>query len=133
MYEKYNAFKVGVGGGGGEYVPQIGFGWTNGVALVLLNTSFAMAESDSPGRHKFPSSTIYIVAVALSVVVCIGLMRYHRGRKDGVIRSAKAEFAVDDAVYIAIAEQDIVNDLSEPLVQAPETEAQLVIPITSDV
>ena len=36
MYEKYNAFEVGVGGGGGEYVPQVGFGWSNAVALVLL-------------------------------------------------------------------------------------------------
>jgi alpha,alpha-trehalase len=37
MYEKYDADKVGVGGGGGEYIPQLGFGWTNGVALVFLN------------------------------------------------------------------------------------------------
>ena len=38
MYEKYDAYVVGKGGGGGEYVPQIGFGWTNGVVLVLLAT-----------------------------------------------------------------------------------------------
>ncbi len=36
MFEKYDATKVGHGGGGGEYVPQVGFGWTNGVALQLL-------------------------------------------------------------------------------------------------
>merc|ERR1712178_444194 len=36
MFEKYNALKPGVGGGGGEYVPQVGFGWSNGVALALL-------------------------------------------------------------------------------------------------
>ena len=35
MFEKYNAFQNG-SGGGGEYTPQVGFGWTNGVALVLL-------------------------------------------------------------------------------------------------
>ena len=35
MNEKYNGFS-GSGGGGGEYEPQVGFGWTNGVALVLL-------------------------------------------------------------------------------------------------
>jgi len=39
MYEKYNAFEFGVGGGGGEYKPQQGFGWSNGVALVMLNRS----------------------------------------------------------------------------------------------
>jgi alpha,alpha-trehalase len=36
MYEKYNATAQGQGGGGGEYVPQVGFGWTNGVALSFL-------------------------------------------------------------------------------------------------
>ena len=39
-YEKYDADVLGDGGGGGEYVPQLGFGWTNGVALVFLNQSF---------------------------------------------------------------------------------------------
>jgi len=37
MYEKYDCRLTGVSGGGGEYAPQIGFGWTNGVALQLLN------------------------------------------------------------------------------------------------
>lgn len=36
MQEKYDAKHPGHRGGGGEYTPQIGFGWTNGVALVLL-------------------------------------------------------------------------------------------------
>ena len=39
MYEKYDADTRGKGGGGGEYKPQVGFGWTNGVALVFLNES----------------------------------------------------------------------------------------------
>jgi alpha,alpha-trehalase len=37
MYEKYDVDVMGMGGGGGEYIPQTGFGWTNGVALVFLN------------------------------------------------------------------------------------------------
>ena len=36
MYEKYSAVDAGLGGGGGEYTPQVGFGWSNGVALTLL-------------------------------------------------------------------------------------------------
>mmetsp|Transcript_2640 Transcript_2640/g.7939 ORF Transcript_2640/g.7939 Transcript_2640/m.7939 type:complete len:573 (-) Transcript_2640:216-1934(-) len=36
MFEKLDAFRPGVGGGGGEYEPQLGFGWTNGVVLDLL-------------------------------------------------------------------------------------------------
>ena len=31
MYEKYNAYEIGEGGDGGEYTPQIGFGWSNGM------------------------------------------------------------------------------------------------------
>lgn len=38
MHEKYDATCVGGAGGGGEYTPQVGFGWTNGVVLDLLQT-----------------------------------------------------------------------------------------------
>ncbi|XXG77738.1 hypothetical protein AAC387_Pa08g1834 [Persea americana] len=36
MHEKYNVEACGKIGGGGEYVPQTGFGWTNGVVLAFL-------------------------------------------------------------------------------------------------
>jgi alpha,alpha-trehalase len=36
MMEKYDAFTPGGVSGGGEYTPQKGFGWTNGVVLDLL-------------------------------------------------------------------------------------------------
>jgi len=36
MIEKYDAEGCGLIGGGGEYSPQTGFGWTNGVVLSLL-------------------------------------------------------------------------------------------------
>merc|ERR1712228_528843 len=36
MHEKYNVLRVGESGNGGEYKPQKGFGWTNGVALSFL-------------------------------------------------------------------------------------------------
>jgi hypothetical protein len=36
FYEKYNAKEVGFPGGGGEYIVQDGFGWTNGVILWIL-------------------------------------------------------------------------------------------------
>lgn len=38
MFEKYDAEHPGRYGGGGEYVVQSGFGWTNGVIFELLNT-----------------------------------------------------------------------------------------------
>ncbi|XP_072382774.1 trehalase-like [Diabrotica undecimpunctata] len=40
MYEKYDATTPGASGGGGEYNPQTGFGWTNGVALSLIDTFY---------------------------------------------------------------------------------------------
>ncbi len=36
MHEKYDAARRGAPGGGGEYECIDGFGWTNGVALLLL-------------------------------------------------------------------------------------------------
>jgi len=37
MHEKYNALVPGAHGSGGEYPPQIGFGWTNGVTIEFLS------------------------------------------------------------------------------------------------
>ncbi|CAH0564205.1 unnamed protein product [Brassicogethes aeneus] len=37
MFEKYNSQYSGQYGGGGEYVIQSGFGWSNGVMLELIN------------------------------------------------------------------------------------------------
>jgi len=37
MFEKYDVRVVGGNGGGGEYEPQVGFGWSNGVLLSLLD------------------------------------------------------------------------------------------------
>lgn len=36
MHEKFDALHAGAPGGGGEYACEDGFGWTNGVALSLL-------------------------------------------------------------------------------------------------
>ncbi|KAI6706991.1 hypothetical protein NL676_009953 [Syzygium grande] len=36
MHEKYDVLKCGNLGGGGEYMPQTGFGWSNGVVLTFL-------------------------------------------------------------------------------------------------
>ena len=43
-YEKYDSTVMGKGGGGGEYVPQIGFGWSNGVMFELLNELHSDSE-----------------------------------------------------------------------------------------
>ncbi|KAI4474389.1 hypothetical protein M0802_015628 [Mischocyttarus mexicanus] len=37
MFEKYDATVSGGHGGGGEYEVQLGFGWSNGLAMILLD------------------------------------------------------------------------------------------------
>ncbi|XP_069671905.1 trehalase-like [Periplaneta americana] len=52
MYEKYDATVSGAPGGGGEYTNQIGFGWTNGIALDMLNK---YGDQLLPPPENFPS------------------------------------------------------------------------------
>ncbi|KAM9852851.1 trehalase [Aulostomus maculatus] len=47
MFEKYDVNTDGEPGGGGEYEVQLGFGWTNGVALQLLDRYGATLTSGS--------------------------------------------------------------------------------------
>jgi alpha,alpha-trehalase len=56
MMEKYYAPEPGWSGGGGEYVPQTGFGWTNGVALTLIDL-FADEITLDDGAAPAPKST----------------------------------------------------------------------------
>ena len=37
IHEKMSAASAGFSGGGGEYAPQTGFGWSNGVLLTFLS------------------------------------------------------------------------------------------------
>lgn len=56
MFEKYSAVKPGHQGSGGEYEVQDGFGWTNGVALELLQRyGKELALDDQP-----PSNVPYV-------------------------------------------------------------------------
>ena len=76
MHEKYDAHAIGESGGGGEYTPQTGFGWTNGVILKLLDTC-ARARSRSRARRRplppcmcmAPSPSIHVHG-ALSLHAC---------------------------------------------------------------
>ncbi|BES99965.1 trehalase (brush-border membrane glycoprotein) [Nesidiocoris tenuis] len=54
MFEKYNAEKVGVGGGGGEYEAQEGFGWTNGLIFELLDYYGRYFKSTNMNRRSKP-------------------------------------------------------------------------------
>lgn len=50
MFEKYDVTTRGIPGGGGEYVVQDGFGWTNGVALHFLQMYASRFTLDTCGQ-----------------------------------------------------------------------------------
>ncbi|XP_052370194.1 trehalase isoform X2 [Oncorhynchus keta] len=64
MFEKYDVNGDGKPGGGGEYEVQLGFGWTNGVALQLLSQYGDRLSSGSNG-NSFTSCLSISVSVAL--------------------------------------------------------------------
>ncbi|XP_055694077.1 trehalase isoform X1 [Lutzomyia longipalpis] len=66
MFEKYNAEEMGGHGGGGEYEVQIGFGWSNGVIIELLNKYgdiLSAPGSSSDGLKPFSALIVAIVAL----------------------------------------------------------------------
>jgi hypothetical protein len=74
MYEKYDSQVVGGGGSGGEYTPQVGFGWSNAVALLLLQQSYPAsppsAISTTEGEFDYWAiATVGIVFVVGAVLV----------------------------------------------------------------
>ncbi|CAG0896196.1 unnamed protein product [Darwinula stevensoni] len=69
MFEKYDSMKQGYPGHGGEYDVQVGFGWTNGVALEFLaryghrlSTDLA-AVSGGGARGGGAAALVLLVAV----------------------------------------------------------------------
>ncbi|ENN70552.1 hypothetical protein HUJ04_007985 [Dendroctonus ponderosae] len=52
MFEKYDSSRVGQYGGGGEYEVQKGFGWTNGVALKLIDKFYARNTDDEENSNE---------------------------------------------------------------------------------
>ena len=55
MFEKYNVSVHGAPGGGGEYTIQVGFGWTNGVVLDLLQR---YPDQLTSGEEPYVKSTV---------------------------------------------------------------------------
>lgn len=66
MFEKYNVSIIGLPGGGGEYDVQLGFGWTNGVALRLLETfSDRLTATTGGSSHAKAASFGIMILIAL--------------------------------------------------------------------
>ncbi|GFZ98093.1 MULTISPECIES: alpha,alpha-trehalase TreF [Sphingobium] len=54
IHEKYDVER-GIGGGGGEYTPQLGFGWTNGVTAAFMD----LLRIHSSGREGRGPVTVH--------------------------------------------------------------------------
>ncbi|CAH4036687.1 trehalase-like isoform X2 [Pieris brassicae] len=90
MLEKYDATIFGGFGGGGEYVLQTGFGWTNGVVMSLLNRygdtisvadAFGTSESSAVvGAHVGAGgvATALLIVMASIAAGALGLMVYRK-------------------------------------------------------
>jgi hypothetical protein len=77
MYEKYDAFVPGKGGGGGEYKPQTGFAWSNGVALILINDTYAdYIIADSNGNNTDNTGVIIAVVLTVFFAFVIGVLAF---------------------------------------------------------
>lgn len=60
-------------GGAGEYTNQKGFGWSNGVILILLNT-YNDTLTMSPDAAAVNGAIISIVMVLITVCVIVGVV-----------------------------------------------------------
>lgn len=95
LFEKYSAAVNGASGGGGEYVPQTGFGWSAGVAVAFI---LADLQPVSPPATQLCSAgngawvwgcwtgvaQVLVVVASVLVGVCVGVAvfaRWRGGRK----------------------------------------------------
>lgn len=90
MLEKYDATIFGGFGGGGEYVVQTGFGWTNGVIMALLNRygeTLCVADAFGEGGAVYGAgvgingaATTIVVLITSVIAGALGLMIYRKRR-----------------------------------------------------
>ncbi|XP_054459287.1 trehalase isoform X1 [Anoplopoma fimbria] len=66
MFEKYDVNGDGKPGGGGEYEVQLGFGWTNGVALQLLDQYGATLTS---GSRRMSSGLLLPLVISAALML----------------------------------------------------------------
>lgn len=86
FFEKYNCLETGSTGGGGEYAPQTGFGWTNGAVL-----SFILKFGDEL-MHDYSMEKGY--ASILQVLE-------DRVRKPDALKSLDLQFPLEEKMLLA--------------------------------
>lgn len=77
MFEKFNVSVHGAPGGGGEYVIQVGFGWTNGVVLDLLQRYPDKLESGEQPNTKQGTVKHSVKAEGCSVEMTFAVLLFN--------------------------------------------------------
>lgn len=72
FFEKYNATKRGYSGAGGEYHPQTGFGWTNGVILMILKIYPDLKPMTCNEEYISWNIILFIVFQVIVTLFCLG-------------------------------------------------------------
>jgi hypothetical protein len=96
---------VGVGGGGGEYVPQMGFGWSNGVALILLQDNSADSVSGSDDDDISVGIKVVVLIVILLTISILATMSYFMYKRFNQPKSVQR----NDDINIGILHRDNVK------------------------
>ena len=65
-----------MGGGGGEYVPQKGFGWSNGVALYLLNHTGVQTSADVDVDRDGDTDETDFIIIIIIILLCVGVLSF---------------------------------------------------------
>ena len=81
---QYDVREAGKPGGGGEYEVQLGFGWTNGVVLQLIEKyadKLHFPLTDTPEATETPTRTLslevlylIIFGTALAIIVIVAIV-----------------------------------------------------------
>lgn len=96
-----------MGGGGGEYVPQKGFGWSNGVALYLLQytgsggTNAVDEKDDDELSLTVQILVLVVMCATLSVLLAMGCIMY-RNFRNGSKESSSDQLDRDNENIINI-------------------------------
>jgi hypothetical protein len=65
FFQQYDVTNLGEPGGGGEYIVQKGFGWTNGAILDMIvrtNTSLSLDLNGSYVKHNGTTFPVFVEA-----------------------------------------------------------------------
>ncbi|KAK2178980.1 hypothetical protein NP493_520g01046 [Ridgeia piscesae] len=83
MYEKYDVRHIGEPGGGGEYEVQLGFGWTNGVVLQLIDKYAETIILPMAPTYGLSSEAIYAIVfvIVFTAIAVIGVVYVWRSRR----------------------------------------------------